>query len=203
VGLARVLALLALASSGCFVDLDFAGTRFRCAESGECPDGYQCVQDECLAASLPSDAGATADAANLDPPGDAGGTTSDATIAATCGAIDLQLGTSHLGNTIDSPAVDAGLCTDTSGPEVFHRLVLGEGDVPATVRVTTALGGTNYDAVLYARSDCEQAETELACNDDGDGDTITFTAETAGSYYLIVDSHTGGAGNYEILATLE
>jgi hypothetical protein len=45
--LIRLVACVALAG-GCLVDVDYGGTRFRCAESQECPEGLECAGQVCV-----------------------------------------------------------------------------------------------------------------------------------------------------------
>lgn len=197
-----MLVMLAVCG-GCFVDVDFANTRFSCAKDGSCPGGYDCVEGTCVAnGAAGPDGGGGAD-------GSAGGDAAavedgDASIqVAQCGVVEVEIaiGETHTGTTVGGGTeLDCG-CTDCGGAEVVHRLVLGDADVPVTLQATTDLGGTGYDAVLDVRRACDDAGTELACNDDGDGDTVTFEANEAGVYYVIVDSHDGGSGSYELAVT--
>lgn len=197
----RLLALLSCLCAGCFVDVDFSATRFSCEQDGECPGGYACLDGVCSAGAPPvidagdqsADASVELDAA---PPIDA---------ALACGFpdVEIQAGVATTGTTVGGVQVFVGSCNETAGVEVAHRLVLAADAVPATVNATTDLPGTGYDAVLYARSACTDAASELACSDAGQGDTIEFAVTEPGEYFFIVDSHNGGSGNYELLVTLK
>ena len=50
--------------------------------------------------------------------------------------------------------------------------------------------GTDYDTVLYARTVCEDRETELDCNDDSNGlqSTISIDLMANQTIYLVVDT---------------
>lgn len=194
--------VVAVVCGGCFVDVDFANTRFSCEKDGSCPGGYECVENTCVAESAPAvDGGGGADGA-------AGGgdgslvEDGDASIEVEqCGAVEveIELGVSHTGTTVGGGAALECNCNSCPGPEVVHRLVIE--DAPVTLTATTDLAGTGYDAIIYARRACDQPDTDLACNDDGQGDTITFEADVAGTYYIVIDSHEGESGNYELLVT--
>jgi hypothetical protein len=78
VGLVVALELAALAGqAGCFVDVDLGGTRLACGD-GQCPDGFDCVEQRCVPAGQGSEdsggggGGAQADAAPRPEPDAAG-----------------------------------------------------------------------------------------------------------------------------------
>lgn len=192
---------------GCFVDVDFANTRFSCAKDGSCPGGYDCVEGTCVADGTAEADGGGGGAVD----GSAGGGDAsavddgDASIqVAQCGVVEVEIaiGETHTGTTVGGGAELGAGCTESAGAEVVHRLVLGDADVPVTLTATSDLDGTGYDAVLYVRRACDDAETELGCDDAGsNGDTVTFDAAEAGVYYVIVDSHDGGSGSYELVVS--
>jgi hypothetical protein len=134
-----------------------------------------------------------------------GGDDSDGSVEVQqCGVVEeeILLGATTTGTTVGGGTELGCNCNSCPGPEVVHRLLV-EGDmVPVTIQATTDLAGTGYDAVLYVRRACDDATTELACDDAGEGDTLTFEATEAGIYYVIVDSHEGGSGNYELEVTV-
>jgi MYXO-CTERM domain-containing protein len=76
-------------------------------------------------------------------------------------------------------------------------------------RATVVAEVEGFDTLLYARSTCDDADTELACNDDNDppgglGSRIELPALAAGTYFLIVDGfHAGSAGPYTLTVTFE
>src|SRR5262249_1592197 len=54
------------------------------------------------------------------------------------------------------------------------------------------LVGTGIDTVLYVRTSCTDAASELGCNDDASSDVHGSTLDVAldpGFYYLVVDGH--------------
>lgn len=204
-GRSALVLVVAVVCGGCFVDVDFGNTRFSCERDGTCPGGYTCVDGACvLAGAGGSDAGDGADAA---PQSDgAAGDDQDATPVVACGVVEIEvaLGDSMTGTTVGGGQELGASCIESAGAEVVHRLVV-EGDaVPVTLQATTELPGTGYDAVLYVRRACDVPDSELACSDSGvgGGDTVTFTAEEAGVYYVVVDSHAGGSGSYELQLTV-
>jgi hypothetical protein len=103
------------------------------------------------------------------------------------------------GSTLQAPSqLEAG-CASTTGGEAVYAMVLSTS---ASVVVTTDLPPTNYDTILYVRSVCESVATELGCDDVGAGDTVSLPNLPAGTYFVIVDSHTiSGEGDFGLLAT--
>ena len=105
---------------------------------------------------------------------------------ATATGILLTGGTSYLSSTNCGGA----------GSEVPYQITL---DSPAVLTATTDNGGSTVDTVLYLRSTCQSAASEITCNDD-DGTahvhgTSRITANlAAGTYFLIVDSATTATG---------
>ncbi|MBI5502580.1 MAG: hypothetical protein HY907_20210 [Deltaproteobacteria bacterium] len=70
-----------------------------------------------------------------------------------------------------------------------------------TVSFSTCSAATTFDSMLYLRSDCDDASSELACNEDdascavGTGGSRLSTSLEPGIYYLFVDaSATAGSG---------
>ncbi|MCB9530027.1 MAG: hypothetical protein H6701_16855, partial [Myxococcales bacterium] len=83
----------------------------------------------------------------------------------------------------------------TDGPEVVFAFT---PDVAGDVCVSTA--GSAFDTVLTVRRDpCEEAGSEIACNDDvGDGfdlsSRVGFAAMAGMTYYIVVDTFEGESG---------
>jgi len=117
------------------------------------------------------------------------------------GAAALTSGTPVTGDTGTGDSATRGSCAG-NGPELAYTITLAAaGDITAT----TALAGSgSLDTVLYLRSDCRDAETEVACDDDIGGGVlqseITATGLAAGTYYLFVDTYSSG-GAIEVQAT--
>jgi hypothetical protein len=58
---ALVLAIELAAISGCFVDVDLGGSRLACS-NGECPGGFECVEERCVPEGSGGDDDGAADA---------------------------------------------------------------------------------------------------------------------------------------------
>jgi hypothetical protein len=55
----------------------------------------------------------------------------------------------------------------------------------------------SYDTVLFMRTACDDAETELDCNDDGQNfplSELSFPRLEAGEYYFFVDGYNADSG---------
>jgi hypothetical protein len=104
------------------------------------------------------------------------------------------------GSTLQAPTNFEGSCAGTTGGEIVYAF-----ELPATadVLVDTTLAGTNYDTVLHVRVDsCEDAANEVGCLDRGVGDDLELPALPAGTYFVIVDSHTvSNEGNFELMVS--
>ncbi len=105
---------------------------------------------------------------------------------------------SYPGRTSDASDDNQGSCTEgTKGQDRVYTFVLAaEANLAAEV--------TGIDSVLYLRSICTDAGSEIACNDDVDypeNPHSEFGPLTlaAGSYFLIVDSYNENtAGDYTL-----
>ena len=83
------------------------------------------------------------------------------------------------------------------GPDVPYQIVM-ETPFDMVAEVTSAA----YDTVLHLRRECDDAATEIRCDDDG-GEGVLSRLETpgleAGTYYLIFDGyHAGALGPYTL-----
>lgn len=88
--------------------------------------------------------------------------------------------------------VRAGSCTgwEQAGADALYRVELAAGQ-----RLVASLN-TAWDAALYLVSDCAQSATTcVAGQDNGNPESLDFTASTAGTYFLVVDSWRAGASN--------
>lgn len=79
---------------------------------------------------------------------------------------------------------------------------------PVNGKLTAHLTGLNYHAVLYARTTCNDAATELTCDSDNTASAgtrdITINGVTAGTpYYLFIDgfAYTSGIGLLQVSVT--
>jgi hypothetical protein len=97
---------------------------------------------------------------------------------------------------VDPPL--AGACGGLGG-EVAYEILIED---PAVLVATTDGPSTTANTVLYLRSNCQVASTEMACNDDVNGDTngSSITASLSpGLYYLVVDAvNPASAGAFEL-----
>ena len=102
-------------------------------------------------------------------------------------------GTWH-GTTTGLVADHRGSCGSTSGEDVVFTFDL-------TVRriFTADTIGSDFNTLLYLRTDACTPGTELDCDDDGagsgDASRISMTLD-AGTYWLVVDGNSGADGNY-------
>ena len=96
-----------------------------------------------------------------------------------------QLGTTGAASKFD------GSCIDGSGSEVaFHYVA----DAAGTYRFYSGAVTEGLDTILYARTTCEAADTELECNDDANypdliDSRIVLDLEAGQELFLIVDAY--------------
>ncbi|MBK8169540.1 MAG: hypothetical protein IPK60_04255 [Sandaracinaceae bacterium] len=84
------------------------------------------------------------------------------------------------------------------GPDAVHVLDITE---PSRVRINQQY--EEYDGVLYIRSDCNDPDSELLCNDDAEDQSHSRIANTlqAGRYFVYTDGFTAAsAGEYTLTA---
>ncbi len=125
----------------------------------------------------------------------------------TCaGAIALGYGAFSIDTDLTSATNDynpgSGGCTGykADGKDVVYLLNMSPGDV---FGVTMTAG---FDDSIYLITDCGDAAGSCVAGDDAypDGSTFTFTCETAGAYYLIVDAYsTTGNGPCNITGSFD
>lgn len=86
-----------------------------------------------------------------------------------------------------------------SGERVYVLRVLEDSRV-------SLRAAADYDVALYVRSACDDAATEVACNDDGD-DTAHAALDLelrAGTYYVFVDGYDNdSAGRFELRVAMQ
>lgn len=111
---------------------------------------------------------------------------------------ELNNGEVVTGSTLQAPTDFEGGCAETTGGEIVYAFELA---ATADVLVDTTLPGTNYDTVLHVRQGaCEDATSEVGCLDRGVGDDLNLPGLPAGTYFVIVDSHTiANEGNFELM----
>ncbi len=169
---------IALLGSSCSFRANFDGTRYRCDQSGECPDGYSCVVGYCEAESPPIDASVAADADNPDP--DAAAVPGpDASVVPTgpCGTMEMA-------------ALDFD--DGTFDPDLFFTWE----DDPATATLTggelvlgAPAGATNVGSGLWSdeiyRMASSRAFIEVVSVDESSDDYVDFGFGSDYSGYLI------------------
>lgn len=105
------------------------------------------------------------------------------------GAIELDGFGAYMGDTSGlRDEVDARCASANEGPEQVYTFQL---DLPAEVAFDT--GGTAMDTVLSVRTACDDAASELRCDDDGSdlglASRVEFVAEAGVRYYVIVEGY--------------
>ncbi len=108
-------------------------------------------------------------------------------------------GASVSGNTSGPTDSLTGSCgsAESSAPEVVFELTAPEDGV---IIASTANAGTDFDTVVYVLGACDDASTEIACDDDGGGQgpsVVSFDAVAGQTYFIVVDGY-DGAGNFEL-----
>ncbi|MCA9537642.1 MAG: PPC domain-containing protein [Myxococcales bacterium] len=105
---------------------------------------------------------------------------------------------------IVAPEAGGNIQYDTRGQPSVGRATCGGGGPQAVVSltlrnaasVTFTIGGTSYDPLIHLRSVCDDANSEIACNDDSNGldSQISVARLEAGTYFLFLDGFAGGSG---------
>ncbi len=94
----------------------------------------------------------------------------------------------------DYNLVSAGSCTGyaTAGKDVVYVMDLLAGDV---VSLVYSYVGTSFDEALYIITDCADPQGScVAGSDSGSPEDITWTCTADGTYYIICDAYSTGAG---------
>ncbi len=108
-------------------------------------------------------------------------------------ANDVQLGSIGGDTSTVLPHYGAS-CGGSSSDAVFVVIPDVSGQLTATLN-------SDYDAVLHARTDCDDDATELACQDDGlasDAEVVGFEVSAGVPVYLFVDGYGGETGNFTL-----
>ena len=90
----------------------------------------------------------------------------------------------------------AGSCAVSNGPETVYSFT-----APAAGIMCARTFGSSYDTVLYVRTNCTDAASEVACNDDAtfsQQSQLAFTAVAGQQYFFFVDGFTGASGSYAL-----
>jgi hypothetical protein len=126
------------------------------------------------------------------PDGHGGCTPPNGFTCASATPLDLSLG-SVQGTTTGAGGEYSGSCVSNTGPEVVWRFTINE---PLHVKFHM----TGFDTVLYLRSNCTDAQSEIDCDDDGGGSSSSLISAdlAAGTYYLFCDGYGSASGAYTL-----
>ena len=96
----------------------------------------------------------------------------------------------------------AGCAASPSGDEVYTFVA------PADGSVCVSSLGSDFDTVVYVRTDCEAGSSEIACNDDAPGlglgveSQLQFEADAGSTYFVFIDGYgfatVRSEGNYQL-----
>lgn len=109
----------------------------------------------------------------------------------TCGATVPTSGTIS-GTLAASTAGDAGSCGGGDVAEAVYSIDVSNG---AELLVTADEQGTTADTLIYIRSECMNASTEVVCDTEsgmGDNGSYRLTSPTPGRYQIFIDGETAG-----------
>jgi len=113
----------------------------------------------------------------------------------------LELGVTVFGDTLTGGSMNLdAVCSTTGGPEHIYVVALpGAGDYLAS----TNAPGTLYDDIIYVRLECSNPLSEFLCSDAPPPDSreVFFTVAEPTLAYVIIDSHGGSGGPYELTVT--
>lgn len=191
------MALSAVLWTGCGDD---AGATDAATPDAAIPDAAP-TADAAPAADAAPPADAPIDAQHFDAVPPAHGTSCDDPLALTpSGAQD--------GDTSDLTDVAAGSCSVGTGVarDAVYQIDLGSTSVDLVVTAEVDEDAVPpFDAVLYARTDCTDPDSEIGCTDVGWGETLELLDRT-GSITVFVDGTTqyGGAnhGAYQLTSAV-
>ncbi len=111
----------------------------------------------------------------------------------------IQIGAGqHIGDTdAFTNEYDPGSVSCTNHPAAGKDVVYQISGIPGDV-VTTTLTST-YDASIYAVTDCDDLNSCIAGQDNGNPETINFIMPQTGSIFLVVDGFSSSSnGNYTL-----
>lgn len=99
-----------------------------------------------------------------------------------------------------------GTCGGATGPDAVMAFV---AIVPGTYTAHT-LVDTGYDTVVYLRTVCDEAGSEIACNDDDSQSpqgtlqsSVTFEANSEEPVFIVVDSYDQSTGDFVLTVRLD
>ncbi len=127
----------------------------------------------------------------------------DLTADATSGGADVFGDTTNYANDLE-PATSCTSGFGLDGPDAMYRVDATAGQ---TITATVTPQASSFDVGMYIVPDCNSATTCLAGIDAVAGtgaETLTYTATTTASYYLIVNSYLGSEyGCYELQVSVQ
>jgi hypothetical protein len=90
-------------------------------------------------------------------------------------------------------------CGAPTGPEQALAIRL---DRPSNLRLTVE--NNDYDTVLFVRAACDDANTELGCNDDTNGlaSEVRLDGLAAGTYFAFLDGYAGATGHADVVVEI-
>lgn len=156
-----------------------------------CGDGMLATSEECDDGNLVPGDGCSAEC-TFEPsgPGDI------------CPGIPLELTMQRDGLFVATATAATALARDQyfascggSGSDVVYELV-----APASGELTARISA-DFDAVVHARTDCSDANSELACADDGlvgEAEQLVAAVVEGEPLYLFVDGYGGDAGTFSL-----
>ena len=110
-------------------------------------------------------------------------------------------GTAYVtGNTQGKGSNYSGSCGSAGGEDVVYSFTVTE-----SVTATFSTDGSNFDTVLYVRSDCANSSTIIDCDDDGGSSTQSYlqVSLAPGTYSVFVDGYSSSSyGDYILTYTL-
>jgi hypothetical protein len=165
------VALVICASlSGCKLSADYDGTRYRCDESGQCPDGFSCMAGWCESDPLSGPDGGL-------PDGSSG-------VPANCGTMAIAF------NDFETSTIDTGRWSywNDSPLTVAHE----GGQLAFTVPAGAASVSAGYQTRAYHRMQDSRGFVEVLPLEVDSGVSFTFTLQTFGRDRWTT-THEGGA----------
>ena len=118
----------------------------------------------------------------------------------TCATPDtIVFGTTTGGTLFDATHNYTGTCGGGGGEDVVYTFTLA---APARIRATLSRTSGSFDPVMYLRSTCDAAGSELGggCADaSASFEVVDIDEVPAGDYYIVVDSAGGTTGTFDLV----
>ncbi len=157
-----------------------------CAIDEDCPEGLSCVEGQCVMVPPPCAIDADCPENQICEEG--------ICVEAPQNSCALSIPIDHFGryfgDTRGTLTEQRGSCAGNGPEQVFSLSV----DEPIMLCINTVQ--TNFDTVLYARTDCMDPNSEIVCNDDDDRfetrSAIEINAEVGVEYSIFMDGYSRG-----------